>query len=76
MPLVFRQKKKKKTTKTTNMHIIFDNFPLINCLIFMLKYPILVLEQDGGIFKQKTKKIIIRKVVRIVVHTLLFSPPL
>ena len=75
MPVVFRQKNK-KYHKDNKPRLTYLNYvPLINSLIVMLKYPILVLEQDGGIFKQKTKKkIIIRKVARIVVPTMLFSP--
>ena len=67
-------------------HLLFDHFPrltypnyvpLINSPIFMLKYSILVLEVDGGIFTQKTmKKIMIRKVARFVFPALLFSPSL
>ena len=79
--------KQENATKAIIRHLLFNNFPcltypaevsLINSLIFMLKYSILVLEQDGRMFTQQTrKKILIRKVARIVApiptHSLLLS---
>ena len=53
--------KQENATKTIIRHLLFNNFPcltypaevsLINNLIFMLKYSILVLEQDGWMFTQ------------------------
>ena len=73
---------KRKHYKTIIRHVLFDNFPsltypdyvsLIDSLIFMLKYSILVLEQDGWMSAWKIrKKILIRKVERIVAPTLHF----
>ena len=78
---------KKNTIKTIIRHLFFDNFPrltypdqqisLINCLIFMLKYSILVLEQGDWLFTQKTrKKILIKKVARIFSLSLSLLPSL
>ena len=68
---------KENTTEIIIRQLLFDNFlrltypnkvSLNNSLIFMLKYSILVLEQDGWMFTQKTrKKILIRKVAGIIV---------